>query len=63
MKGRPFLSNIVNLIYDVLYINEICIYRYKELVANGTMLYLLITLANKLLLPAFLAIMDHAWNI
>lgn len=54
MRGRHFLSNIVNLIYYVLYINDICIYRYKELVANGTMLSPLITLADKLRMPAML---------
>lgn len=55
MRGRYFfLSNIVNLIYKVLYIKDICIFRYKELVANGTVLSPLITLADKLLMPAML---------
>lgn len=37
-----------------MYINDIYIYRYKELVANGTMSSPLITLADKLRMPAML---------
>lgn len=37
-----------------MYINDICIYSYKELVADGTMSSPLITLADKLRMPAML---------